>query len=106
MTAMGMMTEAAVAPAVEPTTERAGGRFWCHECNAQVPTSLDEASAEVCCNNCGGNFVEEIDEVNDAQYAARMEWDMQLMLECVYVRCASRTIRQWMTRVRTQRQQW
>lgn len=65
------MTET-VAAAAEQAAESNGGRFWCHECNAQVPTSLDEASAEVCCNNCGGNFVEEIDEVNDAQTARKI----------------------------------
>lgn len=70
MTAMAM-TET-VAAAAEQAAESSGGRFWCHECNAQVPTSLDEASAEVCCNNCGGNFVEEIDEVNDAQTARKI----------------------------------
>lgn len=73
MTAMAM-TEPVAAAAAEPPAESAGGRFWCHECNAQVPTSVDEVSAEVCCNTCGGNFVEEIDEVNDAQREGFKQW--------------------------------
>ncbi|RLN10910.1 hypothetical protein BBJ28_00015760 [Nothophytophthora sp. Chile5] len=39
-----------------------GQRFWCHECSADVATRVDAASEEMCCQQCGGNFVEEIEE--------------------------------------------
>ncbi|CAH0477137.1 unnamed protein product [Peronospora belbahrii] len=37
-------------------------RFFCHECGDTVDTHIDEPSEEVCCNQCGGNFVEEIED--------------------------------------------
>lgn len=36
--------------------------FWCHECSATVDTQVDDSTEEVCCEQCGGNFVEEIEE--------------------------------------------
>ncbi|KAF4132568.1 Ring finger domain [Phytophthora infestans] len=41
--------------------------FWCHECSTAVGTRRDEASEEVCCVQCGGNFVEEIEEDDPPQ---------------------------------------
>lgn len=38
-------------------------QFWCHECDANVATRVDEATDEVCCQRCGGNFVEEVEAV-------------------------------------------
>ncbi|GAB9465739.1 hypothetical protein Gpo141_00003137 [Globisporangium polare] len=38
-----------------------GSQFWCHECDANVATRVDEATDEVCCQRCGGNFVEEVE---------------------------------------------
>lgn len=40
-----------------------GSQFWCHECDANVATRVDEATDEVCCQRCGGNFVEEVEAV-------------------------------------------
>lgn len=40
-----------------------GSQFWCHECNARVATTVDAATDEMCCQQCGGNFVEEIESV-------------------------------------------
>lgn len=45
------------------SAEQEPPRFWCHECGASVETRVDEPSEEVCCVQCGGNFVEEIEEV-------------------------------------------
>ncbi|CAH0491132.1 unnamed protein product [Peronospora farinosa] len=42
-------------------------RFFCHECSVNVEARLDDASEEVCCTQCGGNFVEEIDEDDPPQ---------------------------------------
>uniref|UniRef100_H3HEA0 RING-type E3 ubiquitin transferase n=1 Tax=Phytophthora ramorum TaxID=164328 RepID=H3HEA0_PHYRM len=42
-------------------------RFWCHECAIAVETRVDEPSEEVCCVQCGGNFVEEIEEDDPPQ---------------------------------------
>ncbi|TMW68751.1 hypothetical protein Poli38472_006219 [Pythium oligandrum] len=36
-------------------------RFWCHECAVEVATCVDAATDEVCCQQCDGNFVEEIE---------------------------------------------
>ena len=38
-------------------------RFWCHECGVGVETRVEESSGEICCVQCGSNFVEEIEEV-------------------------------------------
>ncbi|RLN51371.1 hypothetical protein BBJ29_000685 [Phytophthora kernoviae] len=47
---------------VPTTAEPEPLHFWCHVCAAAVQTRVDEASEEVCCLQCGGNFVEEIEE--------------------------------------------
>ncbi|KAE9357175.1 Inosine-5'-monophosphate dehydrogenase [Phytophthora fragariae] len=47
--------------------EQEAPRFWCHECTAAVVTRVDEPSEEVCCVQCGGNFVEEIEEDDPPQ---------------------------------------
>jgi hypothetical protein len=49
-------------------TERESKRFWCHECGAAVDTRVDESSGEVCCVQCSGNFVEEIEEVRVGRF--------------------------------------
>ncbi|POM77489.1 Zinc finger protein, partial [Phytophthora palmivora] len=50
-----------------PTPTTVEPRFWCHECSAAVDTRVDEPSEEVCCVQCGGNFVEEIEEDDPPQ---------------------------------------
>ncbi|EGZ28500.1 hypothetical protein PHYSODRAFT_294053 [Phytophthora sojae] len=53
-----------------PTPTSAGQetpRFWCHQCAAAVDTRVDEPSEEVCCGQCSGNFVEEIEEDDPPQ---------------------------------------
>ncbi|KAG6973431.1 hypothetical protein JG688_00003521 [Phytophthora aleatoria] len=53
---------------MSPTSaEQEPSRFWCHECGAAVDTRVDVASEEVCCVQCGGNFVEEIEEDDPPQ---------------------------------------
>lgn len=57
-----------------PTPTSAGQetpRFWCHQCAAAVDTRVDEPSEEVCCGQCSGNFVEEIEEVGVVSLALR-----------------------------------
>lgn len=52
------------AAASDAASSSAGGsQFWCHECDANVATHVDEATDEVCCQRCGGNFVEEVEAV-------------------------------------------
>lgn len=48
-----------------------GSQFWCHECDANVATRVDEATDEVCCQRCGGNFVEEVEAVRWHECAVR-----------------------------------
>eukprot|EP00644_Phytophthora_capsici_P000158 jgi/Phyca11/100240/e_gw1.4.871.1 len=54
---------------MSPTTsaEHESMRFWCHECGAAVATRIDESTEEVCCVQCGGNFVEEVEEDDPPQ---------------------------------------
>uniref|UniRef100_M4BXL1 RING-type E3 ubiquitin transferase n=1 Tax=Hyaloperonospora arabidopsidis (strain Emoy2) TaxID=559515 RepID=M4BXL1_HYAAE len=42
-------------------------RFWCHECGVGVETRVEESSGEICCVQCGSNFVEEIEEDDPPQ---------------------------------------
>ncbi|RLN91794.1 hypothetical protein BBJ28_00015496 [Nothophytophthora sp. Chile5] len=59
-------------------------RFWCHECSADVATRVDAASEEMCCQQCGGNFVEEIEEVGALGFAAALfRASMRWLLGCV-----------------------
>ncbi|CEG36801.1 e3 ubiquitin-protein ligase ring1-like isoform x3 [Plasmopara halstedii] len=42
-------------------------RFWCHECSVAMNARVDSISEEFCCVQCGGNFVEEIEEDDPPQ---------------------------------------
>ncbi|DAZ95915.1 TPA: hypothetical protein N0F65_012626, partial [Lagenidium giganteum] len=57
-------TPSASATTSTTQTEPVAPLFWCHECTANVPTAVDAASDEVCCQQCGGNFVEEIEQAS------------------------------------------
>lgn len=55
---------------VNTTAATAEPQFWCHECDAGVATRIDAQSQEVCCQRCGGNFVEEVEAVRACMRAA------------------------------------
>lgn len=38
--------------------------FWCHECDGCVDAHVSNETLEICCQSCGSNFVEEVDQVS------------------------------------------